>query len=763
MKGWGGPWIIAWLLACSLLASTRAGAAEAIDFAALSTRLELVSHIEVLEDKQARLLPAQALAQREWQLFTPQHLDRGMSNMALWLRVEVVNRADKALTRWLTLGSPRLERVDYYRFGPGQATAAEVGGSGLGRSLDSRPEAGLVSIFPVRLAPGEAATLLVRVAGRTRLLLEPDLWEPVAYRVHEADLSVTQLVPLCALLGVAFYMLVHGLAHRTRDMLLFAVWLICIALYEFSFSGQLYRFVLSAGGEWAVRSTVVLSNLCLAIGSGVTLLFLRLYRQRGWFFLYLFFMSISALLAAQAACGDLHVANRMTIPLLVAFFVFWPVSIVTAWYRRVSNAGLFLVATVSLWVTALLSLSRDLGWLPISNFLLSTGLTIRPSLVLALVLAFGVVRKSYLELRAYRVAQEAVLRSRQDEHVRLEALVRERTRSLQDAVIAADEANRARSELLARVNHDLRRPAGEIVALALPLEQEGGEHAEYGAIIGRSASQLQGLIDDLIDEAGTGSPLGAVRPEPVELLRLLDGLAAEAEGLALAHGNTFAWLPAAGLPSRVRLDAKRLRQIMINLLDNAAKFTRAGRIEFRADAVPHASGAMLTLTVRDTGIGMNADQLSEMFVPYRRAGAVRHLPGLGLGLAIARHWTEHMGGSISVDSAPGRGTTMAVALPVALLEPEVAEPPPLSRPPGLQALLPDPASLELAWQWLGLGAVSDLLDWAADLAASRPEHRAFAQQVTELAERGDLSGLARCLRPAGGRANAGAGPVWVVD
>jgi len=732
------PWTARLLLIGCLLAGTGIRAAEIVDLAAVTTRLALVSRVAVLEDRQAVLAPAQALRQQDWLPSTPEALNRGVTSVALWLRLEVVNRSDKTITRWLTLGSPRLERVDYYRFATGETMPAEVAVSGLARALERRPEAGLVSIFPVRLAPGEGATLLLRVEGRTRMWLVPDLWEPLAYRVHEADLSVSQLVPLCALLGVAFYMLVHGVAHRTRDMLLLAVWLASMALYELSFSGQLYRFVLHAGGEWPVRATVFLSNLCMAVGAGFTLLFLRLHQQRGWFFLYLLSMAVSGLLAAQSAFGDLQAANRSTVPLLAGFFVLWPVSVAAAWYRRISNAGLFLLAILGVWITVLLRLAEELGWRSM-NFLSSSSPTIRPSLVLALMMVFGVVRRSFLEQRAYRAAQAMLLRSRQDEHVRLEALVRERTRFLQDAVIAADDAHRARSELLARVNHDLRRPASEIVALAEPLEQEGGECAEYGPIIHRNASQLQGLIDDLIDEADAGSPLGAIRPEPVDLPRLLDGL-------ALANGNTFTWSPRPGMPSRVLLDPKRLRQIMINLLDNAAKFTRAGRIRLRADVVSGTEGPRLALTVSDTGIGMNAEQLSEMFVPYQRAKEVRGLPGLGLGLAIARHWVECMGGRISADSAPGQGTTMTVSLPLMPTDTgRVARP--VSDRRIEPALPPDAASLELARYWLRLGAVSDLLDWAADLAVSQPGHRAFAQGVTELAARGDLSSLACYLQP----------------
>ena len=283
---------------------------------------------------------------------------------------------------------------------------------------------------------------------------------------------------------------------------------------------------------------------------------------------------------------------------------------------------------------------------------------------------------SFLEQRAYSAAQAALIQSRQDEQVRLEALVRERTQTLQDAVIAADEANRARSELLARVNQDLCRPATRIVALAQSLEQAGGEHAAQGAAIRRSASDLQGLIDDLIEEAGAGQPLGAIRPEPVDIRRLLEGLATEAEGSGKGQRQCLQ-LSARSRPAAARAGRpKRLRQILINLLDNAAKFTRAGRVELRVDAVETAGLAMLTFTVSDTGIGMTAEQLAEVFEPYRRAAGAGGLPGLGLGLAIARHWIERMDGSIGVDSAPGRGTTMRVALSLSLPDSSPAVPEP---------------------------------------------------------------------------------------
>lgn len=746
--------LLAWLIAGLLgLGAGPLRAAEVVDFGTLDSQLELSECVEWLQDQSASLGPLQAMAAPDWRAATRDDLNLGVSESAVWLRLRVENRSLHERTRWFALGSPRLEWVDFYRFAPGAPAWDETAVGGLGRALERRPMSGLVSIFPVTLAAGESATLLLRVAGRTRLLMKPELWEPMSYRSRESDLIVRQLAPISAVLGVVLYMLVHGLARRSRDMLLLAGWLCLMALYELSFDGYLYRFFFSRGGELAVRATLVLSNLCVILCAVFTLSFLRLYQQRGWRLAYLLYIAANLVNLMRTAFGDLFAANLVTVPLLLLFFLVWLISILAAWRHRVANAGLYFVATLSLWAAIILRLLEQEGWLS-SDFILSDTLTLSPSLGLALVMVFGLLRRDYGEQKAYRAAQAALLKSRQDEQQRLEVLVRERTQSLQDATIAAEEAHHARGELLARVNHDLLRPVSEIVELAAPLEQAGGQPAEYGAVIHRSATHLLGLIDDLIVEASQDGSVAEIRSQPVETQSLLAGLAFEAEGLVLAGGNEFVFHPAPDLPPRIGVDSRRLRQVLINLLDNAAKFTRAGRVEFRVDADSMSSTPRLIFTVRDSGPGMSESQLAVVFEPYRRAAETAGFPGLGLGLAIARHWTERMGGEIIANSAPGQGTTMRVLLPVEL--PEPCQVPPSAAPQGVavpsredELAVPAAELLAEASALLRLGAVSDLEDWAADLLTSQPQHAAFARRVAELAGHADLRALARLLqRPA---------------
>lgn len=729
-------------LLCALLPAAAAHAEIAVDFAAVSPELDLASRLTLLEDTTGQLTAAQVLQSPAWQLAMLRDLNRGVTESAVWLQLKAVNRSDKPLTRWLVLGSPRLEHVHYYRFASDQAQLIESHVSGLAYPLGQRPQQGLVSIFPVRLQAGETATLLLRVSGRTRLFLQPALWEPLAYRAHESSLVMSQLLPLCALLGVALYMFVHGLAYKTIDMILLAAWLSCLAMYEFSYAGHLYRLVFNEGGEWALRATLLLSHFIMVFSSGFTVFYLRLQRYRQWYWVHCLFIAMGILLASMTAFGDLRAANWLTVPTLAIFFSFWPLSIAWAWRRRIKNAGLFLFASLTLWVSIMARLAEQQGWLPM-DFLPDGGLTIHPSLLMSLIMVFASVRETFFAQRAFRTAQARLLKSRQDEYLRLETLVRERTQTLQDAVIAADEANRARSELLARVNLDLRRPADEIVNLSAPFEREGGDQAKYGAAIRRSAKDLQSLIDDLIEEAGSDNLPGLIKPCPVELLRLLDGLALEAEGLALANGNTFSWQAGSRVPAVVLLDPKRLRQVLINLLDNAAKFTRGGWISFQADVAAAAGGPdCLLFTISDSGVGMKQEQLSQLFEPYQRADNARGLPGVGLGLSIARYWVERMGGSITVDSAPGQGTTMKISLPLSV--PDASED--MTATESVPAIVrPGTRLLEQARYCLSLGAISELLDWSEELESNYPQWLEYARSVRLAAQQQDLDQLRSLL------------------
>jgi PAS domain S-box-containing protein len=249
------------------------------------------------------------------------------------------------------------------------------------------------------------------------------------------------------------------------------------------------------------------------------------------------------------------------------------------------------------------------------------------------------------------------------------AAERERLLAAAEAARAeAEAASRAKSEFLAVMSHELRTPLNAIGGYAELLEMGlrgpvTPEQREDLRRVRASQRHLLGLINEVLNYAKLQT--GTV-PYDVTLVRVRDALAG-AEALvapqARAKGLTIA--VAACPPGLVvRADAEKLRQILVNLLSNAVKFTDArGSVELACAGI----GAHVRVTVRDTGIGIAADQLDRIFEPFVqvRSGLTRTAEGTGLGLAISRDLARGMGGELTAESTPGRGSMFTLTLPAA--------------------------------------------------------------------------------------------------
>lgn len=238
---------------------------------------------------------------------------------------------------------------------------------------------------------------------------------------------------------------------------------------------------------------------------------------------------------------------------------------------------------------------------------------------------------------------------------------------------AAEAASRAKSEFLANMSHEIRTPMTAILGFAdLLLENPSrADTLDAAVTIKRNADHLLALLNDILDlskiEAGKlvlesvpCSPLALVR-EVVSLMRVK----ADAKGLPMEV------IAAPGVPCQVATDPVRLRQILVNLLGNAIKFTESGgvaiavRYEERVDMPP-----LLCFDVSDTGIGMSADQIAGLFQPFAQADAstTRKFGGTGLGLTISRRLAEKLGGDITVKSEVGKGSVFHVRIAVGTVE-----------------------------------------------------------------------------------------------
>jgi PAS domain S-box-containing protein len=267
----------------------------------------------------------------------------------------------------------------------------------------------------------------------------------------------------------------------------------------------------------------------------------------------------------------------------------------------------------------------------------------------------------------------------------LEELVTERTEELVAAKEVAEAASRAKSEFLANMSHELRTPLNAILGYAQILKRGGGLDPSRDAAvntIGQSGEHLLTLINDILDISRIEANRLVLNPKDFGLGSFLKGVAGIAAMRAERKGISFTFLPGEALPAAVWADETRLRQVLLNLLGNAIKYTERGEVRFsvsasssvdsvRAEGAPTIASTgtvRLRFEVTDTGSGIVHEDLERIFEPFIQVGADHYSnQGVGLGLPISRALVRAMNSEISVRSERGEGSTFWFELELPLV------------------------------------------------------------------------------------------------
>jgi len=256
--------------------------------------------------------------------------------------------------------------------------------------------------------------------------------------------------------------------------------------------------------------------------------------------------------------------------------------------------------------------------------------------------------------------------------------LKQRQRELEDAMQQAEAANRAKSAFLANMSHELRTPLNAIIGLTEMMASNASRFGTEKALeplrrVHRAGKHLLELINQVLDLSKIEAGKLELNPETINVHRLVDEVVGTARSLAEQNKNILTVECATDI-APLYVDALRLRQILLNLLSNACKFTKNGEVSLRVTPVSADGHEWLDFSVADSGIGMTQEQVNKLFQEFTQADqtTARRYGGTGLGLAITRRLCRMMGGDVSVTSEAGKGSTFTVRLPAETAKPAEA-------------------------------------------------------------------------------------------
>jgi len=643
--------------------------AGAVEFDEFTQSLPLGRVMQVFEDVGGEASIADVSSQALASSFKPHDkatLNAGYSHSVFWVKIDLHYRPDNpaAQRTWLLeLAYPPLDHLDLY-------LPDAAGGYRLAqRTGDTLPFASREIrqnnyLFKLDFAANERKTVFLRLQSEGSVQAPITLWSSTAYLEDQPlRLYVLGLI-YGVLLGMLVYNLFIYLSVRDISYLYYIFYIASFGLYQLSVNGAAVEYLWPDSPWWANAATPFFIGAASLFGSQFARGFLQTARHSPWIDrLLLLLIACSAVVVVLSLMTSYALALRLATALALVFTVVIFVSGIVAWVRGLRVARYFIIAWSAFLFGGVVNTLMVLGYVP-NLFLTMYASQIGSAIEVAL-LSLALADR----INTMREQQAQTLF---DAGQKLEVLNQQLARS-----------NRLKDEFLATLTHELRTPMNGVIG-SLELMQTvdlDPELEQYHQTAAGSARDMMRMVNGILTltelQAGKLSP----QPDLFSLRTTIEALQAQFSANAANKGLGLDIDLAAGLPDRLQGDVGKLNQCLECLLDNAIKFTRVGGLVLRVTGKPAVEGRVaLTFAVIDTGIGfVDLDEATLYQRFFQLDGSMtREYGGLGVGLAICRQLVELLGGHLTHDSEPGRGSCFRLEVEFDV-EPSASLPAPSTR------------------------------------------------------------------------------------
>ena len=612
------------------------------------------SHWQVYKDHRAvqTFTEVQGLAEDVWQPADRSAFAPGFTRAAYWYRTTIDNQAQAPCRYWLDLDSQRVTDMQMYTQQAGSAWQAER--AGVAYPVQQWSSAQLNPALPVVLAPASTTHIVLRLSSAHTFAVDPQLLPQHALiksRMTQTMFDGMTFGVLCLLIILSLFV---GYFYQLQVLLVLAVAVLAYAAYTVLLAGYGFVYLWPQSVQLNAYMVMIVEAITRVCMLAYLRVLLQVKKQPAcvgrlftaiqislivWLLLRLVFVHEPLLDAGSAVSYGMRLAILATV--LYALYMGVRCKLSYEWFS-------YAVPVLVLSQTVLLIL---FSWgfnvvKPFEHVWLS--LSILPG---ALLLAYTLVTQIALGRQREESALidiEQLKRAEQDD---LEQRVELRTQQLRNAL-----SNQ--NMLLARISHDLRSPLQHVIRDARLLESSSTQLAHYGQSIQRTAQQQLDLIDELLEFSRGELKQLELLVAPGYLFGFLREIEETGMFLAERNHNTFTSELANDLPLLVNADFRRLRQVIINLLANSAKFTQKGHIKLAVKLLSldkQAGHADMRFIVTDNGIGIPHKERQNLLQPFQRGESSTGYEGMGLGLYIVRQLLDSMSSQLEIGESSNGG------------------------------------------------------------------------------------------------------------